>query len=281
MGKFFVEVKLVKCLIFANHCVINICQSHQGFVNYPEARVRRSLLSRIGSGSLMQSKKLQFKKIFIGAPYGGSFKSLQGALDDVPCRFAVAKDYLENKQLLDICRNLIRWADFCLFDVSTWNPNVTLELGLADGLGVPYYILCNSRNQKGVPSDIKGISRLTYSYYEPLSPNREVRHTSLWFQLTKELARRDKLLNGLWTRFPDTDLGQKQRYFASRILTSMRDGRPIYLKELPKLNQGLGLSTKARKEVLKILCQRNLVDQSSRAVTQSRKIFPASYRQSN
>jgi len=63
-----------------------------------------------------------------------TLKSYRRVIDDVPFQFAVAKDFIENVQLLEICKDLITWADFCLFDVSTWNANVTLELGLADGM---------------------------------------------------------------------------------------------------------------------------------------------------
>jgi len=39
-------------------------------------------------------------------------------------------------------------VDYCIFDISTWNPNVALEIGLAEGLGVDYYILLNRRLKK-------------------------------------------------------------------------------------------------------------------------------------
>jgi hypothetical protein len=49
------------------------------------------------------------------------------------------------KHLLGILTSYIKAADYCIFDISTWNPNVALEIGLAEGLGAEYYILLSVR----------------------------------------------------------------------------------------------------------------------------------------
>ncbi|WP_376705725.1 hypothetical protein RQ479_15340 [Mesorhizobium sp. ISC25] len=51
-----------------------------------------------------------------------------------------------------------------MFDITEWNPNVALELGIAIGLSKRYFILLNPKldQNQDVPSDIKGIDRVQY-----------------------------------------------------------------------------------------------------------------------
>lgn len=62
-------------------------------------------------------------------------------------------------------RGYIESANFSLFDITGWNPNVTLELGIAVGRRKKYFLLLNQKIEahKDVPSDIKGIDRIEYS----------------------------------------------------------------------------------------------------------------------
>lgn len=89
-------------------------------------------------------------------------------------QFVFADESFTKQHIFAKIRSQISGADFALFDVSDWNPNVTLELGLADGLGKDYYILFNpSKSQergKGseVPSDIKGLDRIQFDGFEDL-----------------------------------------------------------------------------------------------------------------
>ena len=66
---------------------------------------------------------------------------------------------------------MIEEATFSIFDITTWNPNVALELGIAVGLGEDYYILFNPEHdpeQTNVPSDLGGIDRLQYEDFASL-----------------------------------------------------------------------------------------------------------------
>ena len=65
----------------------------------------------------------------------------------------------------------IKASDFSLFDISGWNPNVTLELGVALALSDKWYICFNPANTPvdEVPSDIKGIDRIQYKSFTELS----------------------------------------------------------------------------------------------------------------
>jgi hypothetical protein len=63
-----------------------------------------------------------------------------------------------------------RLSDFSLFDISGWNPNVTLELGIAIADSDNWYICFNPEKTpvSEVPSDIKGIDRIQYSSFSEL-----------------------------------------------------------------------------------------------------------------
>jgi hypothetical protein len=108
--------------------------------------------------------------VFVACPY------LLFPLDDYKAAFAaVGKPYgvdfrfadeqITNQHVLSKITNYIRDADISLFDITGWNPNVALELGIAVGLGRRYFILLNHKldQNKEVPSDIKGIDRIQYS----------------------------------------------------------------------------------------------------------------------
>lgn len=64
----------------------------------------------------------------------------------------------------DICRQ-IKSADIALFDVSTNNLNVILELGIAIGVGAYVFILRSTHNRHGVRSlsDLNGILEYRFS----------------------------------------------------------------------------------------------------------------------
>jgi hypothetical protein len=64
----------------------------------------------------------------------------------------------------------IRGSDFSLFDISSWNPNVTLELGIALAMSDDWYICFNPDKTElsEVPSDIRGIDRIQYSGFTDL-----------------------------------------------------------------------------------------------------------------
>src|SRR5690348_5619671 len=110
--------------------------------------------------------------VFVGCPYGGKFNftAFKQALDRIPFRWYYADTRLSTRHLLGILTAYIKAVDFCVFDISTWNPNVALELGLAQGLGVDYYILLNKDLSKGVPSDIQGLQRIEYDDVASYSP---------------------------------------------------------------------------------------------------------------
>ena len=62
---------------------------------------------------------------------------------------------------------MIKAAQFSIFDVTGWNPNVTLELGLAYGYNEKVYIAFNPKlgASNDIPSDLGGIDRIQYVSY--------------------------------------------------------------------------------------------------------------------
>ena len=85
-------------------------------------------------------------------------------------KFIFADEKITNMHILQKIISYIRGSDFSLFDISSWNPNVTLELGIALAMSDDWYICFNPDNTKlsEVPSDIRGIDRIQYSGFTDL-----------------------------------------------------------------------------------------------------------------
>src|SRR5256885_1210437 len=101
----------------------------------------------------MAKAAYKLPNVFVGCPYGGKFKfqTFQQVLARIPFKFFYADTTLHTKHLLGILQSYINAADFSLFDISLWNANVALEIGLAEGVDAEYYILLDSNLSKGVP----------------------------------------------------------------------------------------------------------------------------------
>src|ERR1700733_12743038 len=106
--------------------------------------------------------------IFVACPYllfplddyKKVFQSVAKAYD---IGFKFADEQITSQHVLTKVTNYIRDHNFSLFDITGWNPNVALELGIAVGLGRRYFILLNTKLDKDAPSDIKGIDRIQYA----------------------------------------------------------------------------------------------------------------------
>src|SRR4051794_14716275 len=112
-------------------------------------------------------------KVFVAYPYSISRADYRKAFREVGkaygVEFTYADEKITNLQILEKIGSMIDEAEFSVFDVTTWNPNVALELGLARGKEVDYYILFNPSVREGdVPSDLGGIDRLQYTDYTEL-----------------------------------------------------------------------------------------------------------------
>src|SRR5271156_616142 len=117
----------------------------------------------------MARVRTRFPNVFVGHPFANRFpvKKFRKIFKELPFKVIYGNTDLQTEHLLDIMRDNVTKADFSIFDLSDWNPNVALELGLTQGLrkkpGKPYYIVLNTRRSENVPSDIQGIQRLEYT----------------------------------------------------------------------------------------------------------------------
>lgn len=112
-------------------------------------------------------------------------KTFQAVAKSYGVEFKLADEQITNQHVLQKITNYIRDHEICLFDITGWNPNVALKLGIAVGLGRRYFILLNYKidQNKDVPSDIKGIDRIQYSSNSELE-------AKLIFLVKQELSQR-------------------------------------------------------------------------------------------
>ncbi len=117
------------------------------------------------------------RRIFVAYPYSipkadyrRPFKDLAKAFD---VEFEFADERITNRQILDKITDMIASSRFSLFDITTWNANVALELGIARGGGRDYYLLFDPKHLenpsgKGVPADLGGLDRIEYTSFAEL-----------------------------------------------------------------------------------------------------------------
>lgn len=89
--------------------------------------------------------------------------------------FIFADEKITSLHILQKIANYIRESQFGIYDITAWNPNVTLELGLALGMGERVFISLNpdETEMTDVPSDLKGVDRLQYKSYSSLEDEIE------------------------------------------------------------------------------------------------------------
>jgi hypothetical protein len=168
--------------------------------------------------------------------------------------------------------NIVK-ADFSIFDLSDWNSNVALELGLAQSLkkkpSKPYYIILNTRRSVNVPSDIQGIQRLEYTSYD-YKPVAGLGDQLINFVLSKQYW-----IKKIWAAIPEADKGQKKRLMAVRILAHMKDHDQLTSNNLQTIIRGTRLRKNDRTEVVTILRELKLIRKirGADAFTHGRKIY--------
>ena len=222
----------------------------------------------------MAKAKFLLPSVFVGCPYGGKFKfaEFRAALDRLPFKWYYADTNLKTKQLLSILTTYINGVDFSLFDISFWNSNVSLELGLAEGLGRDYYILVNHEQSraKDVPSDLKGLQRIEYS-----SMSR-FRDGDLLPLLTRYLVK-DKTAHPkrIWERLAAPNKNKKF-YFGLSVLAHFRDNVRLTPEDTNRLSQGLYLKPPVKTEVLDVLQEEGLISspRTRRGAQLIKRLYP-------
>src|SRR5712675_2066735 len=112
-------------------------------------------------------------KIFVAYPYAFKKADYRAPFKKVGKEYGVEFVYADQKitaiHILEKITEMMTDAEFSLFDITTWNANVALELGVAMGLSLDYYILFNPENEEGdVPADLGGIDRLQWTSHTEL-----------------------------------------------------------------------------------------------------------------
>jgi len=102
--------------------------------------------------------------------YRRPFKNLEGAFG---VRFTFADEKITNQHILEKVAEMVRRARFSIFDISDWNPNVTLELGFAQGAGKDWFIALNPDKKGEAPADLRGIDRIEYRTFDELQGQLE------------------------------------------------------------------------------------------------------------
>jgi hypothetical protein len=120
------------------------------------------------------------RQVFVAYPYGlypkadyrRVFKEAAAAFQ---VEFVFADEKITSLHILQKIANYIRESRFGIYDISGWNPNVTLELGLAFGLNEKTFIALDpsKTDVEEVPADLRGIDRIQYSSYAALQEDVE------------------------------------------------------------------------------------------------------------
>ena len=89
--------------------------------------------------------------------------------------FVFADEKITTLHILQKIADYIRSSRFGIYDISAWNANVTLELGLAYGLNEKAYIVADPEKHTAneVPADLRGLDRFHYSSYTELQSGIE------------------------------------------------------------------------------------------------------------
>jgi hypothetical protein len=209
--------------------------------------------------------------VFVGCPYSGAFNfpAFKAALDRIPFRWYYADTGLATKHLLGILTSYIKSVDYCIFDISTWNPNVALEIGLAEGLGVDYYILLNRKLKRDVPADIQGLQRIEYESVKSLDTD------GLIPQIVKYLVRQHTHPRNIYNSLSGNNR-TKQFFFALEILAHLRDNARLAPAEQRRLCPGSYLRDADRKSVIEKMAERGLLASinSAKGPTLNKNLFP-------
>lgn len=89
--------------------------------------------------------------------------------------FIFADEKISSLHILQKIANQIKESEFGIYDITGWNPNVTLELGLALGMSEKVFVALNPEKTEmdDLPSDLKGMDRLQYSSHSQFQDELE------------------------------------------------------------------------------------------------------------
>lgn len=204
----------------------------------------------------MSKASYKHPAVFFGCPYYPKkwFKALKKALDGVPLEFHFADSSIRTQHVLDRIRRGIVRTDYSLFDITGWNANVTLEVGLAEGLNENYYILFRpGRGAKSEPpADLKGVQRIQYKNIDGFSDD------CLTYQLNHHLVRKLTHPRYIYDQLSGANR-EKEFIVAMRIIAHFKTQKVLRRKDLKHLAAGSWLRDETVEELLQLLRSRGLL----------------------
>jgi hypothetical protein len=167
-------------------------------------------------------------RLYPKADYRRVFSELGKAFN---VEFIFADEKITNLHILEKIATHIRTTRFGIYDISGWNANVTLELGLALGLNEKTFIILDptKTEAKEVPSDLRGIDRIQYGSY-----------TELQEGLSKLLAQEFPIQ-------PKHDVENQLSQLRAKIVEVLQDSEGLRIVDIAEL---LGISIDMAKLVV-------------------------------
>ncbi len=190
-------------------------------------------------------------KVFVACPYmlfpmddyRAAFANVSKLYD---VKFTFADEQITNQHVLDKIVKYIRDSDFSLFDITGWNPNVSLELGVAVGLSKRYFILLNHHidQNKEVPSDIKGIDRIQYASNSELEAKLII---LIKQELPKEEEKSDSAFESIKLRI-NKALQENPGLNLANLASKIAEDKNLVQSTVRVMVQGGELKTKGQKK---------------------------------
>ena len=223
----------------------------------------------------MARVRTMMPKVFVGHPFGGKFavKKFRGLFKELPFAVQYGNTDIQTKHLLTIMKEQINKFNFSIFDLSDWNSNVALELGLAEGLKKQslkkYYILLNTRRSKNVPSDIQGLQRIEYTSYDYR------KDSGLGYQLVFSILAKEYLVRKVQKELTGQKYLEKKVQLALKILGHLREHERLNQDNIKTLARGLRLRQGDTGNVLDVLVALKIIKKiaDSKVYKKRRQIF--------
>ena len=188
----------------------------------------------------MAKPKQKLPKAFLACPFDKRMKKLVDVLNELPWIIKPANDRITSDHLLVKITSELEKCDFAIFDITGWNPNVCLELGLAKGMGINYYILNNNTVKKDVPSDIKGIERVDYNW------NIKKKAVSLLDSLINGVFKKKFITSTIWRKIQHSYKAEEKFSLILKILSRFKGTKhKISVKEIKALAKGFNFRKQA------------------------------------
>jgi predicted nucleotide-binding protein len=131
--------------------------------------------TKASKGDRSKQRRKKRRQVFVAysyrlyprSDYRNVYKQIEKSYD---VTFIFADEKITNMHIMKKIESFIRDSDFAIFDISGWNPNVTLELGFAMALNEQWYIAIDPSKTEvdEVPSDLRGLDRIQYGSYSEL-----------------------------------------------------------------------------------------------------------------